>query len=100
MTLTHTQQTILHWLDRHGPTTSAAVAAEFGVGQATAQTHLYQLRLAGVVKRQGMGVRARWQAEIIDESPLSRTEKPNPIWQCPIVWVYASRVGATAIRAG
>ena len=99
MTLTHTQHTMLTWLKRNGPATSAALAEAHGVGQATAQTHLYRLQLAGVVRRHGLGRGTRWQAQTIDESPLSRTEQPNPIWQCPSVWVYAARVAAQARQA-
>lgn len=92
MTLTHTQHTMLTWLKRNGPATSAALAEAHGVGQATAQTHLYRLQLAGVVRRYGLGRKARWQAQTIDESPLSRTDQPNPIWQCPSIWAYARRL--------
>lgn len=92
MTLTHTQHTMLTWLKRNGPATSAALAEAHGIGQATAQTHLYRLQLAGVVRRHGLGRKARWQAQTIDESPLSRTELPNPIWQCPSIWAYARRL--------
>lgn len=99
LTLTHTQATMLAWLKREGPATSAALAEAHGIGQATAQTHLYRLQLAGVVRRYGLGRKARWQAQTIDDSPLSRTEQPNPIWQCPSVWVYAARVARAAESA-
>ena len=99
MTISPTQHRVLSWLLTYGPAGSATIAEAHGVGQATAQTHLYRLQLAGVVRRYGLGRKARWQAQTIDESPLSRTDQPNPIWQCPSVWVYAARVAA-ANRGG
>lgn len=100
--MTHTQQMILTWLERHQPAPSTAVAEAHGMATKTAGVHLHALKNLGMVYATGLGQKARW---CVGERPpalqaVARTSEPNPIWQCPSVWVYAARVGATAIRAG
>ena len=99
--MTHTQQMILAWLERHGPAPSAAIAEAHGMAQRTAGVHLNTLKNLGMVYATGFGQKARWR---VGERPpalqaVARTDEPNPIWQCPSVWVYASRVAAQARQA-
>lgn len=100
--MTHTQHTILTWLERHGPASSAVIAEAHGMAQRTAGVHLNALKHLGMAHATGFGQNARWR---VGERPpalqaVARTDDPNPIWQCPSVWVYAARVAAYTAQRG
>ena len=96
MTLTHTQHTMLTWLERHGPAPLSHIARAFGITTDTAGVHMNIISRAGQAHATGRGCKSRWQAGPRQEL---RAVDGDPIVQCPSVWVYAVRVAA-ANRGG
>ena len=96
MTLTHTQHTMLTWLERHGPAPLSHIARAFGITTDTAGVHMNIISRAGQAHATGRGCKSRWRAGPRQEL---RAAEGDSIVQCPSVWVYAARVAAQARQA-
>ena len=94
--MTHTQQSVLDYLERNGPVNLSRIARSLGMAPKTAAAHLNVLYREGRCHATGRGPHSRWKLGPRLDGPatVTRGDAWHPIWQCPSVWAYAERLRA------